>query len=231
LVSSAANAAAVRPAQGASFASSANSVGRESLGSASPAARLDIVAIGASTGGPNALADLFQSLGGALPVPIVISQHMPPGFTRMLAERLSKVSRIPTAEATDYADLEPGTAWIAPGDFHVTVVRDGVRVRLRTNQEPPEHGCRPAVDPLFRSVAKTFGANALAIVLTGMGQDGLRGAEAVRGANGQVFAQDQASSVVWGMPGFVARAGLADRVLPLSLMAAEILRRVKAGRG
>jgi two-component system chemotaxis response regulator CheB len=102
---------------------------------------------------------------------------------------------------------------------------------LRTNQEPPEHGCRPAVDPLFRSVAKTFGANALAVVLTGMGQDGLKGAETIRAASGQVFAQDQASSVVWGMPGFVARAGLADRVLPLSLMAAEILRRLRTGRG
>lgn len=193
--------------------------------------RLDVVAIGASTGGPNALADLFQSLGNAPPVPIVIVQHMPPGFTRMMAERLSKVSRIPTVEAVDNVELEPGKAWIAPGDFHVTVVRDGGQVRLRTNQEPPEHGCRPAVDPLFRSVAKTFGANSLAIVLTGMGQDGLRGAEAVRAVKGQVFAQDQASSVVWGMPGFVARAGLADRVLPLSLMAAEILRRVKVGRG
>lgn len=194
-------------------------------------ARVDIVAIGASTGGPNAFADLFQSLGGGLPVPIVIAQHMPPGFTRMLAERLSKVSRIPTFEASDNVELEPGKAWIAPGDFHLTVVRDGVRVRLRTNQEPPEHGCRPAVDPLFRSVAKTFGANALAVVLTGMGQDGLKGAETIRAASGQVFAQDQASSVVWGMPGFVARAGLADRVLPLSLMAAEILRRLRTGRG
>jgi two-component system, chemotaxis family, protein-glutamate methylesterase/glutaminase len=207
------------------------SVNRESSFTTSPLVRLDVVAIGASTGGPNAFADLFQSLGGDLPVPIVIAQHMPPGFTRMLAERLSKVSRIPTFEAADNVELEPGKAWIAPGDFHMTVVRDGARVRLRTNQEPPEHGCRPAVDPLFRSVAKTFGANTLAIVLTGMGQDGLRGAEAIRAANGQVFAQDQASSVVWGMPGFVARAGLADRVLPLSLMAAEILRRLKVGRG
>jgi two-component system chemotaxis response regulator CheB len=216
---------------GLNVASSISAPAPAASSGATPPHRVEIVAIGASTGGPNALADVFQSLGGALPVPIVIVQHMPPGFTRMLAERLSKVSRIPTFEASDNVELEPGKAWIAPGDFHLMVMRDGVRVRMRIHQEPPENGCRPAVDPLFRSVAKTFGAGTLAVVLTGMGQDGLRGAEAIRSVNGQVFAQDQPSSVVWGMPGFVARAGLADRVLPLSLMGPEILRRVKAGRG
>jgi two-component system chemotaxis response regulator CheB len=112
----------------------------------------------------------------------------------------------------------------------MTVARDGPAVRIGLNQGPPENSCRPAADPLFRSAAAAFGPNVLAVVLTGMGQDGLRGCEAVRAAGGQIVVQDEASSVVWGMPGFVARAGLADRVLPLGLIAPEIARRVKAGR-
>ena len=128
--------------------------------------------------------------------------------------------------------LRPGHAWIAPGDYHLTVVRDGPQVRVLLNQDPPENSCRPAADVLFRSVARTFGPSALAVVLTGMGQDGLRGCEAIREAGGQVLAQDEATSVVWGMPGFVARAGLADRVLPLALIGPEIVRRVaEPGRG
>jgi two-component system chemotaxis response regulator CheB len=110
------------------------------------------------------------------------------------------------------------------------VVREGAGVRVLLHQDPPENSCRPAADVLFRSVAQTFGPAALAVVLTGMGQDGLRGCEAVREAGGQVIAQDEATSVVWGMPGFVARAGLADRVLPLAMIAPEVVRRVRAGR-
>src|SRR5262249_23760601 len=123
--------------------------------------------------------------------------------------------------------LQPGRAWIAPGNYHMVVVRDGSVARLLLHQDPPENFCRPSVDVLFRSVAQAFGPNSLSVVLTGMGQDGLRGCEALREAGGQILAQDEASSVVWGMPGFVARAGLADMVLPLGTMSGEVLRRVR----
>jgi two-component system, chemotaxis family, protein-glutamate methylesterase/glutaminase len=195
-----------------------------------PIARVDVVAIGVSTGGPNALAEVFRALPADLPVPILIVQHMPPMFTRMLAERLAANGKVPVEEATSGIALRPGRAWIAPGDFHMTIVRDGLQVRTSLNQEPPENSCRPAVDPLFRSVAKVFGPNCLAVVLTGMGQDGKRGCEAIREKGGQVVVQDEATSVVWGMPGAVARAGLADKALPLAMIGAEIVRRVGALR-
>jgi two-component system chemotaxis response regulator CheB len=189
-----------------------------------------VLAIGTSTGGPNALADLFGRLPARFPVPIVIVQHMPPMFTRLLAERLSAQFPIRVQEGSSGSVLQPGQAWIAPGDHHMIVVRDNQQVRVLLHQDPPENSCRPAVDVLLRSVAKAFGPNSLTAILTGMGQDGLRGCEAVREAGGQILAQDEATSVVWGMPGYVARAGLADRVLPLSLIADEILRRVRASR-
>jgi two-component system chemotaxis response regulator CheB len=187
-----------------------------------------VLAIGASTGGPNALAEVFRRLPAAFPVPIVIVQHMPRMFTRLLAERLSAEFPIQVQEGSSGSVLQPGRAWIAPGDYHMLVVRDGLQARLLLHQDPPENSCRPAVDVLFRSVAKTFGPNALTVILTGMGQDGLRGCQAVREAGGQVLAQDEATSVVWGMPGYVTRAGLADRVLPLSLIGDEIMRRLQS---
>ena len=193
--------------------------------------RVDAVVIGVSTGGPNALAEVFRALPADLPVPILIVQHMPPMFTRLLAERLTATAKVPVDEAAAGAVAQPGRGLIAPGNFHMTVARDGTRVRAILNQEPPENSCRPAADPLFRSAAKVYGSGVLAVVLTGMGQDGLRGCEAVRAAGGQILAQDEASSVVWGMPGAVARAGLADRVLPLALVGAEIVRRATGGRG
>lgn len=192
---------------------------------------IDIIAIAASTGGPNALAELFAALPANLPAPIVIVQHMPPMFTQLLAERLSKISPIPTVEAKSEMELAPGKAWIAPGDYHLVLAREGNRVVTRIQQEPPENACRPAADPLFRSVAAVYGKNTLGVVLTGMGQDGLKGSEAICAAGGQVIAQDEATSVVWGMPGFVARAGLADKVLPLPMIAGEIVRRMRGGRG
>jgi two-component system chemotaxis response regulator CheB len=170
---------------------------------------------------------VFTRLPADFPVPLVIVQHMPPMFTRLLAERLSAQCPVRVQEGSSGSVLHPGQAWIAPGGSHMIVVRDGLQVRLLVHQDPPENSCRPAVDVLLRSVAQAFGPNSLTVILTGMGQDGLRGCEAVREAGGQILAQDEASSVVWGMPGYVARAGLADRVLPLALIPDEILRRVR----
>lgn len=188
--------------------------------------KVEVVAIGVSTGGPSALAVLLSKFPKDISVPILIVQHMPPMFTKLLAERLASKCQIRVDEALPGAALEPGQAWIAPGDFHMIVSRDKTVVRIKTHQEPPENSCRPAVDVLFRSVAQVYGARALAVVLTGMGQDGLRGSEYIRSARGQILVQDQASSVVWGMPSFVANAGLADKVIPLDQIADEIIRRV-----
>jgi two-component system chemotaxis response regulator CheB len=191
---------------------------------------VEALVIGVSTGGPNALSVLVPALPGDLPVPVLIVQHMPPVFTRLLAERLQSKSALTVREGTAGARIEPGTAWIAPGDFHMTVKRDAGGARLELDQGPPENSCRPAVDVLFRSAAAVWGGGTLAVVMTGMGQDGLRGCGDVRAVNGQIVVQDQPSSVVWGMPGAVADAGLAERVLPLADLAPEIVRRVRAGR-
>jgi two-component system chemotaxis response regulator CheB len=161
---------------------------------------------------------------------VLIVQHMPKLFTRLLAERLASRCPLPVAEAVDGEPLQPGRVWIAPGDFHLTVARVGGAIQLHISQDAPENFCRPAVDVLFRSVAETYGRQSLAIVLTGMGQDGVRGCRRVREAGGQIIVQDEASSVVWGMPGYVAGEGLADGVLPLDQIGGEILRRVQSGR-
>ena len=192
--------------------------------------RVDVVAIGVSTGGPNALAELMPYIPSDFPVPIIIVQHMPPVFTKCLAERLSSKAQIPIHEGQSGDVLVPGQAWIAPGDFHMVVQRKGTQVVLATNQDPPENSCRPAVDVLFRSVVNVYGEAVLAVVLTGMGQDGMRGAEVIREAGGHVIAQDEATSVVWGMPGAVVQAGLAHSILPLSQMSTEIIRKVRTGQ-
>jgi two-component system chemotaxis response regulator CheB len=191
--------------------------------------RVDVVAIGASTGGPKALAVLIEGLPRDFQPPVVIVQHMPPVFTRYLAERLATRTSLRCAEGATGATLEPGTVWIAPGDHHMIVNRDGAEVRIQLTSDPLESGCRPAVDPLFRSVAQAYGAGALGVMLTGMGQDGLQGCREIRRAMGQILIQDEASSVVWGMPGAVHRAGIADRVLPLEEIAGEIEQRVLLG--
>lgn len=189
--------------------------------------KITIMAIGVSTGGPNALEAILSELPANFPVPIVIVQHMPPVFTKRLAERLAKKCQIRVEEGVTGGVVEPGVAWIAPGDYHMVLERHGLVVQLRTNQEPPENSCRPAVDVLFRSTAKIYGAGVLALVLTGMGQDGLHGCEGIREVGGQIIVQDQASSVVWGMPGSVANSGLADRVVSLQAIAGEIIDRVR----
>jgi two-component system chemotaxis response regulator CheB len=192
-----------------------------------PRRPVEILAIGTSTGGPNALADVLPTLPGDFPVPIVIVQHMPPLFTKMLAERLTSKSAITVGEATHGDRLRPGHAWIAPGDHHMVVTGAEGEPRVELHQGPHENLCRPSVDVLFRSVATAYGAGTLAVVLTGMGSDGLRGCERIHEAGGGIMVQDEASSVVWGMPGFVARAGLADRVLPLDGIGPALVGRVR----
>ncbi len=189
--------------------------------------RYDIVCVGVSTGGPNALAEVIAHIPRDIGVPIVMVQHMPPMFTKILAERLSAQGGLPVKEAYDMMPLEANTIYLAPGDFHMEVKRLSNGLFLRLNQEPHENSCRPAVDPLFRSVASVFGANVLGVVLTGMGRDGCRGCEIIKEAGGEVIVQDQESSVVWGMPGSVAEAGLANGIYPLKDIAAQIVARVK----
>lgn len=192
--------------------------------------KIDILAIGVSTGGPNALAELIPTLPADLPVPVVMVQHMPPFFTKLLAERLTAKSPLDVQEGKAGVKITPGHIWIAPGDFHMILEKKADGVYLQTNQGPQENSCRPAVDPLFRSVSEIYGAKTLSVILTGMGQDGLIGCEHIKDAGGQVIVQDEESSVVWGMPGFVARAGLADEVLPLNQIGQKIMSILKVGR-
>ncbi len=187
---------------------------------------IEVVAIGVSTGGPNALATLLSEIPPDFPVPIVIVQHMPPMFTHLLADRLTTKCSLPVREAIAGTPLRPGTIWIAPGDYHLRIQQSQAVVQLSLEQTLPQNSCRPSVDVLFTSIAQVYGDRALGVILTGMGQDGLRGCQEIRDRNGQILAQDEASSVVWGMPGFVVRAGLADAVLPLSQIAPEIVHRV-----
>lgn len=193
-------------------------------------ARIDAVAIGVSTGGPDALASIVPKISRDLGVPIFIVQHMPPVFTRLFAERLDARSGLTVTEAKNGETVRPNCVYIAPGDFHMTVVRVGDDVRIALNQDEPEAWCRPAVNVLFRSVAQVYAAGTLAVVLTGMGSDGLRGVEVLHASGAHVVVQDEPTSIVWGMPGAVASAGLADRIVPLGNVAAEICQRVTASR-
>ncbi|BBH64981.1 hypothetical protein ACTI_16660 [Actinoplanes sp. OR16] len=195
-----------------------------------PGGRVDILAIGSSTGGPDALTKVLLGLPADLPVPIVITQHMPPVFTKMFAERLDRATPLRVLEAGEGMELTPGTAYIAPGDRHLVFQRKGTATLTQLTSAPPENSCRPAVDVMFRSVAALYGASAFAAVLTGMGQDGRGGAKVLRDSGAEVLAQDEASSVVWGMPGAVVGAGLADEVLPLDRIAGALLNRVRVGR-
>lgn len=189
-----------------------------------------VVAIGCSTGGPNALAQLLPNLPADFPAPVLIVQHMPPAFTRFLAQRLSSLCHLPVEEAEQGAVVQAGKIWIAPGGYHMLVERVDEHTRIRITEDPPENSCRPSVDVLFRSVAGVFGSRALAVVLTGMGQDGLRGCEQLAGTGTEIVIQDEASSVVWGMPGFVARGGLADAVLPIEVLGQHLVERVASRR-
>ncbi|MCL2541330.1 MAG: chemotaxis response regulator protein-glutamate methylesterase [Nocardioidaceae bacterium] len=180
--------------------------------------------IGCSTGGPDALARLLPELPADLGVPVLVVQHMPPVFTALLAQRLDKASPLTVREAADGDLVEPGTVLLAPGDFHLRLGSSAGVVRAALDQGAQENFCRPAVDVLFRSAVDQYAGGTLAVVLTGMGQDGLIGARVVDEAGGRTLVQDAGTSVVWGMPGAVANAGLAAEVLPLDRMAAAIVR-------
>ena len=179
---------------------------------------------------PEALEIVLTALPANFPVPIAIVQHMPPFFTKQLSRRLGEKCAIRVREAQSGETLEPGTALIAPGDFHLQVRRRDTRCYAITSAGPPENSCRPAADVLFRSAAEEFGNQALAVVMTGMGQDGLKGCEALHKAGGRVVIQDEATSIIWGMAGSVSRAGFASKELPIDKIAADLLRRAHEGR-
>lgn len=191
---------------------------------------IKVVGIGCSTGGPNALAQLLPAIPSDFPAPILIVQHMPPAFTRFLAQRLNGLCHLPVEEAGQGAVVHPGKIWIAPGGHHLSVESAEGQTRIRITEAPPENSCRPSVDVLFRSMAEVFAGRALAVVLTGMGQDGLRGCEQLSTTGAEIVVQDEATSVVWGMPGFVARGGLADTILPIAEIGPYVVARVAARR-
>jgi two-component system chemotaxis response regulator CheB len=193
-----------------------------------PSERPEVIAIGSSTGGPQALFRILKSLAGVRQ-PILITQHMPATFTTILAEHIARLAGVPAAEAVDGEAVENGRVYVAPGDFHMIVEGTGKERRLRLTKTPPENFCRPSVDPMLRSLAQVYGRRVLCAILTGMGQDGLKGGEALVAAGGAVVAQDEKTSIVWGMPGAVAMAGLCSAVLPIDELGALIAR--LAGRG
>jgi two-component system chemotaxis response regulator CheB len=191
--------------------------------------RRRVLGIGVSTGGPQALATLIPQIPAGFPLPVLIVQHMPPTFTRLLAERLNALSPLEVMEAMEGSLIAPGRILIAPGDYHLRACRTAPAIfAAGLDQGPHENSCRPSVDVLFRSLAENYGGEVLFAVLTGMGQDGLRGAQQLKAAGAYGIAQDEATSVVWGMPGAIASAGLADRVLPLNQIGSELIRRCAA---
>jgi two-component system, chemotaxis family, protein-glutamate methylesterase/glutaminase len=194
------------------------------------ASRIDAVVIGVSMGGPNALGEMFRQLPADLPVPLFIVQHMPAMFTRALAARLSQHGHLPVTECDAPMPALPGRALLAAGDYHLELSRDNDTVWAKPRYSDPVNFCRPSADVLFRSAAQVYGTNLLAVVMTGMGQDGLDGCRAIAAAGGQIIVQDEASSIVWGMAGSVARAGLADAQVPLVALVDEIVTRLQSGR-
>lgn len=182
------------------------------------------VAIGISTGGPATLAEVLPMLPGDFPLPLFVVQHMPPLFTRLLAERLNAACHLRVVEASHGEIVEPGKILIAPGDFHMKVAGSTAKAHIELEQSTPLNSCRPAVDALLTSMSTVYGGAVIAAILTGMGQDGLRGAQILKAQGAFILAQDEASSVVWGMPGAVVRGGLANRVLPAGEVASELIR-------
>lgn len=215
----AASAAGVQPVSArSSLLSPQTPIQLRAAGRTSP----QIVAIGSSTGGPQALFAVLGALPAAMRLPIVITQHMPATFTTILAEHIQRTAKRPCAEGVDGQTLEAGRIYLAPGDNHMKIESQGTQKIIRITKEPPENFCRPAVDPMFRSVAAAFGPAVLGVVLTGMGSDGAKGGKVLVEAGGTVIAQDEATSVVWGMPGAAAMAGICAAVLPIEKIAGEI---------
>lgn len=190
-----------------------------------PTESFDVIAIGSSTGGPQALFTLLGTMrAGTVAQPILITQHMPATFTTILAEHVSRLSGWEAREGQDGEPVRSGRVYIAPGDFHMVVETKGSEKLIRLNKNPPENFCRPSVDPMLRSLAAAYGRRVLTCILTGMGSDGLKGGQAVVACGGTVIAQDEATSVVWGMPGAVATAGVCSAVLPLPDIAPWIIK-------
>lgn len=175
----------------------------------------DALAIGISTGGPNALSEVIPRLSKNFPVPIFITQHMPPLFTKLLADRLNEKSQIQVVEAAEGMEVKPGVAYIAPGDNHMLVEKKGGIKKITLSKGPHVNSCRPAVDPMLTSIGEVYGNRVITLIMTGMGYDGLKGASHLASLGGFVMAQDEASSVVWGMPGAVVSKGIASEVLSL----------------
>jgi two-component system chemotaxis response regulator CheB len=215
---------AASPAAGATVAAAGQAL--------RPASRVRprLLAVGSSTGGPQALFTFVQGLGKTLSVPAVLTQHMPPAFTPMLAEHLSKLGGVPCAEAKDGETIEAGRLYLAPGDRHLLVETAGQRLVARLSDGPPENFCRPSVDPMLRSAVAACGGAVMVVMLTGMGHDGLAGTREVIAGGGTALAQDEATSVVWGMPGAIAQAGLCHKILPLPMLAGATLDLLKGGR-
>ncbi len=203
---------------------------RKSIAFAKPATQpAKIIAIGSSTGGPQALFKVLAGLKSKLSVPVVITQHMPAKFTAILAEHIESNCGVPCKEGVDGEPIEAGRVYIAPGDFHMRLTGDRSAPQIKLSQDEPVNFCRPAVDPMFESVASIYGACTLGVVLTGMGHDGEAGGRQITEAGGSMIAQDEATSVVWGMPGAVANAGICSAVLPITEIAGRIAKLV--GRG
>lgn len=213
-----------------STAASVDDVDLRRPASAPPAQIESLVAVAASTGGPPALERLFSGLSAALPASYLIVQHLPQGFSCSLARRLSTVGDVEVVEAREDLPLRAGTAYLAPYGRHMVVEAVGGMPRIRFDDSPSIHGVRPSADPLFQSVSEAFGANTVGVVLTGMGADGKDGMAKIRDAGGTTIAQDEATSVVWGMPGAAAKSGAARHVVPIGLMAAEVRRAIRGGR-
>jgi two-component system chemotaxis response regulator CheB len=190
---------------------------------AAPRVAPQLVAIGSSTGGPQALFTLAEALGRDLRLPVVLTQHMPATFMPILAEHITRLGGMPCAEAREGERLHPGRIYLAPGDRHLLVRGSGAALHAKLSSGPPENFCRPSVDPMLRSAAEACGGRVLAVMLTGMGRDGLAGTRQVVDAGGGAIAQDEATSVVWGMPGAIAQAGLCHAVLPLPRIGPRVL--------
>ncbi len=184
-----------------------------------------VLLIGSSTGGPQALMALVADIGPVIDrFPVLITQHMPPTFTTILAEHLARASRRPAHEAVDGEMVKPGRIYLAPGGRHMRVVRHGVDAAIALDDGPPVNFCKPAVDPLFNSAIDVWQGSIMSVILTGMGSDGMRGGKEIVAAGGSVIAQDEATSVVWGMPGAAANAGICAAVLPLNQIAPKLVR-------